>query len=217
MNRMLTFVVLSAVCLVTLCVGGVHAQGFSAGARIWYANWEIEFEGESADLGDAPLILGYFGYHGANYSLIGQIGGGSGWDDQDFDVDRTDGSLALVLHENNISYGFAGHMITYSTSADEDVTYVGPEFLLGGNVPLDADGVWNVTASGTVGYYYWDYDFGARSDSGSVPGFTLDGGVSTSVESLNLRTGYRYQKVDEDSDFPGDEFSGLYVEAGFHW
>lgn len=216
MKRMTLGVSVALVIAVT--AGFAQAQGFSAGVRLWNANWAITHEdGGENDVGTEPYLLGYLGYHDAGYSVIGQLGAGS-WDDDGVGLDRMDISLAVTTVNGQLSYGAGGRALLYETDLGEEKSYLGPELLLGGAFPLDAEKKLSAMLSGSLGIYFWDYE-SARGyqDDGTVLGFSLDGGLGYVVDTVNVRGGYRYQRMDEDGKFYGDEFAGPYIELGLIW
>jgi hypothetical protein len=219
-KKVIVFAVMLALVAMT---GSALAQGFSAGIRIWNATWKLDYPGGGElDLGDEPYLLGYLGYHDAGYSVVGQLGAGS-WDASSGEsLDRMDLSLAVTTAQGYLNYGAGVRGLLYDVSpGNEELQYVGPELLLGGALPLDAEKRLNVMASGSLGVYFWDYSLNGASADGNVLGYTLDGGLGYSIETVNLRGGFRYQHMEEDSNstafIAGHEISGPYIELGLMW
>ena len=193
-----------------------RAQGFSAGARIWQADWELSFDGgESLDVGDEVFTLAYFGYHDGPGNLIFQIGHGDGWD---IDVTRTEVSAAGTLTSDQViqpviaNLGLAARHLSYDHDS-QDWAYTGLEILLGGVLPFGESGL-ALSASGSLGLYSYDWDTDLDSGSGTTTGYTLDAGLSYSFEFVHCGIGYRLQEVAKDDDFYGDTFKGMYIDIG---
>lgn len=209
-------ILLCSFCALLAAATNVPAQGISAGARIWQADWEISFEdGDSLDVGDETFILGYFGYHDGPANLILQAGYGDGWD---LDIQRTEFSVAGTLTSDQVAkpvianMGLAVRHIAYDHDS-EDWTYTGLEFLLGGVLPLGESG-FAVSASGSLGLYAYGWDAGRSSDDGFTAGYTVDAGLSYALDVLHCGVGYRLQEIQDDDTFAGDTFSGGYIDIG---
>ena len=205
-KKITTLALMFALLIIT---DAVWAQGYSAGIRYWQAN----FEAGPNDFGDAPFFIGYLGLHDAHYHLVGQFGYGSGWETEGGDdIERMDLSVALTRSDNIFTYGLGIRRVGYDVSElDEELDYTGPEVLAGISVPIQETGL-TLGLSGSFGVYWWEVEQGDASDDGVTTGFSADGGVSYTIDTVVIRGGYRYQQIQEDEPIYEEEFRGAYVE-----
>lgn len=188
------------------------AQGVGLDARLWQAGLALKTDEADLDLGDSPMFVGALTYRDAGWDLVGRVGYGQGWSEGDIEVDRLELGASLSKKRDIVSYGLGGRWIGNDFEGGESVDYYGPELLLGLAIPVAGTRL-SFDVRGSAGVFLWS----AGDEDGTSPGYSADAGLSYAFEQAHIGAGYRFQKIQEDGAFGGEELAGPYLELGFLW
>ncbi|GEM_PF-6948441 len=201
----------AGVLLLSFLVSGVASAQSGAGIRIWAFDYDVG--GENA--GDGGFALGYVQFEDAIGTLILEAGYGSVDIDAD-DLTRTELAVGFQAYENLVYYGAAFRAMFLERDV-LDVNLLGPELSLGVEIPISDTAVFPYLG-GTVGWYFADGSSVSGDVSGSVLGYSIDGGLGIELSDVTFKLGARLHSLGDDGDdLPEQDFSGPYVQISFDW
>ena len=189
--------------------GTLLAQS-GVGVRIW----AYDYDADGQD-GDGGFALGYVQFEDAIGTLIVEAGYGSVNVESD-DLTRSELAVGFQASEDLIYYGAAFRAMFFERDV-LDVNFLGPEISLGFEAPLGDSSIFPYLG-GTLGWYFADGSGATGDISGSVLGYSLDGGFGIELSDVTFKIGARVQTLGDDGDeLPEQEFSGPYVQISFDW